>query len=143
LVRLRGAFATTLGSQSGGQFEPKQRGHFSLKYAFPACTNFELILNGFKATHKHSGLMTRACSRFSIDSPFTFCNFTLLNHRKMIINQAVITDIKVIILNAKDKAIRLVDHERTLMYWLIGQRILKKNNKAKTAQNMVITLPNS
>lgn len=31
----------------------------------------------------------------------------------MIVNQSMITDIKAIILNAKDKAIRLVDHERT------------------------------
>ena len=41
----------------------------------------------------------------------------------MIINPSVITDIKAIIFNAKDKAIRLVDHERTMMYWEIGQRI--------------------
>ena len=31
----------------------------------PACTNFELILNGFKAARQHSGLMTCACGRFS------------------------------------------------------------------------------
>lgn len=35
----------------------------------------------------------------------------------MHINQSVIADIQAIILRAKDKAIRLVDHERTLMYW--------------------------
>lgn len=35
----------------------------------PACTNFELILNGFKAARKHCGLITRACSRFSILLP--------------------------------------------------------------------------
>ena len=49
----------------------------------------------------------------------------------MIINQSVITDIKAIILNAKDKAIRLVDHERTMMYWRIGQRIFEEEQQGK------------
>ena len=41
----------------------------------------------------------------------------------MLINQSVIVDIQAIIHDAKEKAIRLVDHERTLMYWQIGQRM--------------------
>ncbi len=44
----------------------------------------------------------------------------------MLINQSVIADIQAIIHDAKDKAIRLVDHERTLMYWQIGQRIFEE-----------------
>ena len=49
----------------------------------------------------------------------------------MIINQSLITDIKAIILNSKDKAIRLVDHERTMMYWHIGQRIFEEEQDGK------------
>lgn len=49
----------------------------------------------------------------------------------MIVNQSVVTDIKAIILNAKDKAIRLVDHERTLMYWQIGRRIFEEEQQGK------------
>ena len=49
----------------------------------------------------------------------------------MIINQSVITDIKAIIFNAKDKAIRLVDHEHTMMYWEIGQRIFEEEQQGK------------
>jgi len=49
----------------------------------------------------------------------------------MLINQSVIADIQAIILQAKDKAIRLVDHERTLMYWQIGQRIFEEEQQGK------------
>jgi len=49
----------------------------------------------------------------------------------MLVNPSVITDIKVIISNAKEKAIRLVDHERTLMYWHIGQRIFEEEQDGK------------
>ncbi|PLK45793.1 YhcG family protein [Emticicia sp. TH156] len=49
----------------------------------------------------------------------------------MIISQSVITDIKAIILNAQEKAIRSVDHERTMMYWLIGQRIFEEEQQGK------------
>jgi predicted nuclease of restriction endonuclease-like (RecB) superfamily len=49
----------------------------------------------------------------------------------MLISQSVIADIQAIILNAKDKAIRLVDHERTLMYWQIGQRIFEEEQQGK------------
>jgi predicted nuclease of restriction endonuclease-like (RecB) superfamily len=49
----------------------------------------------------------------------------------MLINQSVIADIQGIIHGAKDKAIRLVDHERTLMYWQIGQRIFEEEQQGK------------
>lgn len=49
----------------------------------------------------------------------------------MLINQSVITDIQAIIIQAKDKAIRLVDHERTLMYWQIGRRIFEEEQQGK------------
>ena len=35
----------------------------------------------------------------------------------MLAEQSVIADIKAIILKARDRAVRLVDFERTLMYW--------------------------
>jgi predicted nuclease of restriction endonuclease-like (RecB) superfamily len=49
----------------------------------------------------------------------------------MLINQSVIADIQAIIYNAKDRAIRLVDHERTLMYWQIGQRVFEEEQQGK------------
>jgi len=49
----------------------------------------------------------------------------------MLINQSIIADIQAIIHDAKDKAIRLVDHERTLMYWQIGQRIFEEEQQGK------------
>ena len=49
----------------------------------------------------------------------------------MLINQSVIADIQAIILQAKDRAIRLVDHERTSMYWQIGQRIFEEEQQGK------------
>jgi predicted nuclease of restriction endonuclease-like (RecB) superfamily len=49
----------------------------------------------------------------------------------MLIDQSVLTDIKDIISAAKDRAIRLVDHERTLMYWHIGQRIFDEEQQGK------------
>lgn len=49
----------------------------------------------------------------------------------MLANQSLITDIKAIIHNARDKAIRSVDHERTLMYWHIGQRIFEEEQQGK------------
>ena len=44
----------------------------------------------------------------------------------MIINQSIIKDIKNIIVQSKDKVIRAVDHQRTLMYWEIGKRIFEE-----------------
>jgi predicted nuclease of restriction endonuclease-like (RecB) superfamily len=49
----------------------------------------------------------------------------------MLIDQSILTDIKDIISTAKDRAIRLVDHERTLMYWHIGQRIFDEEQQGK------------
>jgi len=49
----------------------------------------------------------------------------------MIVSQSIIKDIKAIIHNAKDKAIRLVDQERTLMYWHIGKRIFEEEQEGK------------
>lgn len=49
----------------------------------------------------------------------------------MLQNQSVIPDIKAIIAASKDKAIRAVDNERTLMYWYIGQRIFEEEQEGK------------
>ena len=49
----------------------------------------------------------------------------------MLINQSIITDIKAIIAQSKDKAIRAVDHQRTLMYWHIGKRIFEEEQEGK------------
>nr|WP_315211033.1 PDDEXK nuclease domain-containing protein [uncultured Flavobacterium sp.] len=49
----------------------------------------------------------------------------------MLQNQSVIPDIKAIITASKDKAIRAVDNERTLMYWHIGQRIFVEEQDGK------------
>jgi predicted nuclease of restriction endonuclease-like (RecB) superfamily len=46
-------------------------------------------------------------------------------------SKTIIPDIKAIIANAKDKAIRAVDNERTLMYWHIGQRIFEEEQQGK------------
>jgi predicted nuclease of restriction endonuclease-like (RecB) superfamily len=49
----------------------------------------------------------------------------------MIQNQSIIPDIKAIIANAKDKAVRAVDNERTIMYWQIGRRIFEEEQEGK------------
>ena len=49
----------------------------------------------------------------------------------MLINQSFITDIKAIIAQSKDRAIRAVDHQRTLMYWHIGKRIFEEEQDGK------------
>ena len=49
----------------------------------------------------------------------------------MLQNQSVIPDIKAIIAASKDKAIKAVDNERTLMYWYIGQRIFEEEQEGK------------
>jgi len=49
----------------------------------------------------------------------------------MILDQSLIQDIKAIIISSKEKAIRSVDHERTLMYWHIGRRIFKEEQQGK------------
>ncbi|MBX9733925.1 MAG: PDDEXK nuclease domain-containing protein, partial [Chitinophagaceae bacterium] len=49
----------------------------------------------------------------------------------MTVSKSLIVDIKEIIHKSRDKAIRLVDHERTLMYWRIGQRIFEEEQGGK------------
>lgn len=49
----------------------------------------------------------------------------------MLVNKSVISDIKAIIAQSKDKAIRAVDHQRTLMYWHIGKRIFEEEQEGK------------
>ena len=44
----------------------------------------------------------------------------------MLTNQTLIEDIRNIIAQSLDRAIRAVDHERTLMYWHIGKRIFEE-----------------
>jgi predicted nuclease of restriction endonuclease-like (RecB) superfamily len=55
-------------------------------------------------------------------------NFKLYN---MLINKSILPDIKAIIATAKDKAIRAVDTERTIMYWQIGKRIFEEEQQGK------------
>jgi hypothetical protein len=47
------------------------------------------------------------------------------------LNQNIISEIKQIIAQAKDRAIRSVDFERVLMYWKIGERIFNEEQQGK------------
>jgi len=49
----------------------------------------------------------------------------------MLINQSIVADIKAIIAQSKDNAIRAIDHQRTLMYWHIGKRIFEEEQEGK------------
>lgn len=49
----------------------------------------------------------------------------------MQINKSIITDIKYIIVQARENAVRAVDHQRTLMYWSIGKRIFEEEQEGK------------
>jgi len=49
----------------------------------------------------------------------------------MLIHPSVITDIRSIIAESKEKAIRAVDHQRTLMYWHIGKRVFEEEQKGQ------------
>jgi hypothetical protein len=49
----------------------------------------------------------------------------------MQLNQSIISDIKSIIAQSRDKAIRAVDYQRTLMYWHIGKRIFEEEQEGK------------
>jgi hypothetical protein len=60
----------------------------------------------------------------------------------MILDHSLIHDIKAIIISAKEKAVRAVDHERTLLYWHIGRRIFEEEQQGKTVQNMEIISQN-
>jgi len=50
----------------------------------------------------------------------------------MPVTQSIIADIKTIIAQSKEHAIRAVDHQRTLMYWHIGKRIFKEEQEEKS-----------
>jgi len=54
-----------------------------------------------------------------------------MNSEIMLVNQSVIIDIKTIIVQSKERAIRAIDHERTLMYWDIGKRIFEEEQQGK------------
>jgi predicted nuclease of restriction endonuclease-like (RecB) superfamily len=61
-----------------------------------------------------------------------FCSFAIGPYFfTMLINQSLIADIQVIIQDAKDRAIRSVDHERTLMYWQIGERVFEEEQQGE------------
>jgi predicted nuclease of restriction endonuclease-like (RecB) superfamily len=49
----------------------------------------------------------------------------------MQLNQSIISDIKSIIAQSRDRAIRAVDHQRTIMYWHIGKRIFEEEQEGK------------
>ncbi|MGN6495086.1 MAG: PDDEXK nuclease domain-containing protein [Agriterribacter sp.] len=49
----------------------------------------------------------------------------------MLIHSSIIADLKAIIAQSKDNAIRAVDHQRTLMYWHIGKRIFEEEQAGK------------
>lgn len=49
----------------------------------------------------------------------------------MLTDQTLVSDIKAIISQSKDNAIGAVDHQRTLMYWHIGQRIFEQEQEGK------------
>jgi predicted nuclease of restriction endonuclease-like (RecB) superfamily len=49
----------------------------------------------------------------------------------MQLNKNILTEIKSIISTSRDKAIRAVDNERTLMYWTIGKRIFEEEQQEK------------
>lgn len=44
---------------------------------------------------------------------------------------SIISDIKSIIAQSKERVIRAVDHQRTLMYWHIGKRIFEEEQEGK------------
>jgi len=49
----------------------------------------------------------------------------------MLVNAAIVHEIKSIIAGAKERAIRAVDHERVLMYWHIGKTIFEEEQQGK------------
>ena len=49
----------------------------------------------------------------------------------MLVHPSKISDIKSIIAQSKERAIRAVDHQRTLMYWYIGKRIFEEAQEGK------------
>jgi hypothetical protein len=49
----------------------------------------------------------------------------------MLINNSILSEIRSIVASAKEKAIRAVDHQRSLMYWHIGKRIFEEEQQGK------------
>ncbi|MGF7028331.1 MULTISPECIES: DUF1016 N-terminal domain-containing protein [Sphingobacterium] len=49
----------------------------------------------------------------------------------MLSDQTLVSDIKAIIVQSKENAVRAVDHQRTLMYWDIGKRIFEQEQQGK------------
>lgn len=49
----------------------------------------------------------------------------------MLVHPSIISDIKSIIAQSKERAIRAVDHQRTLMNWYIGKRIFEEEQEGK------------
>ncbi|MCD8539888.1 MAG: PDDEXK nuclease domain-containing protein [Leadbetterella sp.] len=49
----------------------------------------------------------------------------------MLTNPTIIADIRAIIRQARENAVRAVDHQRTLMYWHIGRRIFEEEQQGK------------
>lgn len=49
----------------------------------------------------------------------------------MLSDQTLVSDIKAIIVQSKENAVRAVDHQRTLMYWDIGKRIFDQEQQGK------------
>ena len=48
-----------------------------------------------------------------------------------ILNARMISEIKLLIVSAREKAIRAVDHQRTLLYWQIGKYIFEEEQQGK------------
>ncbi|WP_313418307.1 DUF1016 N-terminal domain-containing protein [Sphingobacterium multivorum] len=46
-------------------------------------------------------------------------------------DQTLVSDIKAIIAQSKENAVRAVDHQRTFMYWYIGKRIFEQEQGGK------------
>jgi len=57
--------------------------------------------------------------------------FNVFLNLKILINQSIISKIKSIITDAKYTAIRAVNKQRTLIYWLIGKRIFEEEQQGK------------
>jgi len=60
----------------------------------------------------------------------------------MSISRTIINDIKNIIVESKNSAIRTIYHQRNMMYWRIGKRIFEEEQEGKIVQTMVNFLLN-
>ncbi len=49
----------------------------------------------------------------------------------MLINHNLLLEIKNLIANARETAVRSVDFQRTLLYWYIGERIFNEEQQGK------------